>query len=236
MVENDLSNEVVVPRGTGVELEAHDREALACYKALGGVRLESASGVVQDLEVARGVTGVRYLERLVDGFAGTAAWEGDVLLWVHLDHGDENLAAWRERVAYHPQVEADGRVDVFVQGIFILAFFHRAEQGLRLHGSLRLVHLAYPELFLGQDPFILAESSVEHSHVALGNLKEVLVWLIRAEISIELKRTFWGDSLLLRPHLEGIGDPLLCYFVVNLEECPVDLNWEGKLVFDSYWL
>ena len=75
---------------------------------------------MQDLVVGRGVTRVGDHQSLVDRLVRTASREGDLLGRVHLHHRNEGLGARRERVTDHPEVVAEGRVDVLAHGVFVL--------------------------------------------------------------------------------------------------------------------
>lgn len=76
-------------------------------------------------------------------------------------------------------------------------------------------------LLLGQDSFVLAQTSVVELHEALGHLEEVLVGLERTELGIENKVTSRLDGCTLGLDSEGVLDPLLCRFVVSIQQFPV---------------
>ena len=110
MVEDALSHKVVVSSGFGVELEANDGKALTLHEAVLRVGFEGFEGlrlVRQELEVDWSVTCVSNLEGLIDRLVWSTGWENHILLWVHLDHRDEWLRAWREGVTNHSYVEAN---------------------------------------------------------------------------------------------------------------------------------
>lgn len=66
--------------------------------------------------------------------------------------------------------------------------------------------------------------------MALGDLKEVLVWFVRAKLSREVEEAISFNFLDLRSDDERIFDPNVRGFIVNFEQRPVHFDWEWKLV------
>ena len=120
MVENALSYKVVVSSGLWVKLKANDGEALTLHEAILRVGFEGLRLVRQEFEVDWGIASVSNLKGLIDRLVWSTRWENHILLWVHLNHRDEWLGAWREGVANHSDVEANRWVNVLVQSILIL--------------------------------------------------------------------------------------------------------------------
>lgn len=98
------------------------------------------------------------------------------------------------------------------------------------------MHLSLALFFLSNESLVLAESSVKHGNVALSNLEEVLIWLVRAELSLETEVGLWSNSLNFWSNFEWIAYPLFRDFVVYLKESPVDLNSKWELIMDGNWL
>ena len=120
VVEDELCQEVVVSRLARIELEADNAEALAVNKADVRERLECLSGILQDLVVNGRIARVLNLDSLVHRLTRATRREVHHLRRAELDHGDECLRARRERVTDHPEVVAEGRVDVLAHGVFVL--------------------------------------------------------------------------------------------------------------------
>ena len=119
MIENALSNEVVVSGRFGIEFEANDSEALSLDEAVLRVGLESLGLVREKLEVDGGVASISDLQGLVDRLIWSTRWENHILLRVHLNHRDEWLRTWWEGMSDHSDVKANRRVNVLIESILI---------------------------------------------------------------------------------------------------------------------
>ena len=126
MVEDELCEEIVISWLSWIELEAHYAERLAVDQTNVRECFEGLGGVLEDFIINRGVAGVVDLHSLVDRLARATRREVNHPGWVELDHGDECLGAWRERVANEADVEAKRRINLFIHCVFIFRALHRS--------------------------------------------------------------------------------------------------------------
>ena len=119
-------------------------------------------------------------------------------------------------MANHPHVVADGWVNILIQCILILSLFDGPQKRFGFGHGLALVQLCLSLLFLSDDPLVLAVSTVVESDEALSYLEEVLIWLIRAEVSNEVERVVGSDSFDVWSDHERIRAPFLRDLVVDL--------------------
>lgn len=124
----------------------------------------------------------------------------------------------------HPDIEADGWVNVLIKSVLILCLLDRAQKCLSFGHSLALVQLCLPLLLLSNDSLVFAVSTVVQTDEALSNLEEVLIRLIRAEVSHKVEAVIGSYGFHLGSNLEGVRAPLFGHFVVDLEEGPVDVD------------
>jgi hypothetical protein len=99
VVKDALCSEVIETWSLWIELHAHDLEGLSFNQTDLWENLESLSRVLEDLEVDWSITGVVNLYSLVDTLVRSAWWEVDFVLWGNLDHGNERLTSWWERMS-----------------------------------------------------------------------------------------------------------------------------------------
>ena len=216
VIVDQLRWKIVVSCLSWVEFEANYAEAFALDQAICWVSIESIGGVLQDFVVNRSITSVGDLKCLIDWFIWAATWEGQIFVWVKLDHWYEWLRAWRERVADHSDVESLRWIDFLILSILPdWWFFHGAKKSFGLcHGFWScfcgfLFHLSYNSL-------ILAESSIIDLNMTLCHLEKVLIRFKWSKLSIELERWISLNCLLIWSHLEWILDPLACCSIHNI--------------------
>jgi hypothetical protein len=79
-------------------------------------------------------------------------------------------------------------------------------------------------LFLGEDSLVFAEATVVEVDETLGYLEEVLIGLIWCKINLEIKRRIRFNFLDLRLDSERVLNPLLCGWIENIKQGPVNLD------------
>ena len=120
MVINPLSLEIILSCLFWVEFKANNSKAFTMNESYRWICLESLCWILQNFIVNGSVTGVRDLNCLIHRLIWPTAWESGIFLGVKLDHRDEWLGSWRERVTNKSDVHADWWIDIFVHGILEL--------------------------------------------------------------------------------------------------------------------
>lgn len=83
-----------------------------------------------------------------------------------------------------PEIEAERRINVLINGLFELAALHRPQQSLCLRETAAMCSLLFGLLLLllGDEPLVLAQGTIVQSHKALSLLEEILIGLVWSEV------------------------------------------------------
>jgi hypothetical protein len=124
MIEDTLSREVVESRLAWLKLKANEPERLAIDHSNLGEHSERFAWICKDLEVDWGVTGVHYLNRLINRLPWRSRWEDHFIRRTDLYHRDERLRPGRERMSHQSEIYHRRRIQIFVQGFLKLCLLH----------------------------------------------------------------------------------------------------------------
>ena len=139
VVEDKLSWKIVKARRLGIEFYDDYLEGLSSNLPDLWKHLESASWVLKGSKLHRCIAGVKNLQCLINGLVRAASLQCH-FAGTQFDHRDERLRSRCKRMAHQSNLQALGRINLFVIEVDELWLLDRAEQRLTA-GLLAAVRL-----------------------------------------------------------------------------------------------